>query len=327
MPKTPRRVSKKAPPPGMSLEQDVPLIPERPVASDVRLNDVSVATFAENGIPLLAAQVEVWDLDDLYPDSRNTRLHDETQKVALEQAMRRYGWTMPLLIREDGGIIAGHARWEVATDRLRLRQGPCIVARGWSDDMIRAYVIWDNRSAEMGKWDLPLLKAEVTELAERGFELSLTGFDLPTIDGLILEAGLGPKDDGGSTYSRKIAAPIYEPKSEKAPPVRELIDTERTDKLLARIADEDLPADVRAFLNHAAQRHTVFDFHAIAEFYAHAPAATQRLMEDSALVIIDFDKAIERGFVSLNDRLRGMASAMEAGETPEPGAAAGEADA
>jgi len=68
-----------------------------------------------------------------------------------------------------------------------------------------------------------------------------------------------------------------------------------------------LPADIAAFLTAAAHRHTVFNYSAIAEYYCHAPANLQALMEASALVIIDFDQAIERGFVQLTVRLGKLA--------------------
>ena len=107
----------------------------------------------------------------------------------------------------------------------------------------------------------------------------------------------------GDNYSRKIEAPIYEPSGD-IPPPESLCDTARTDKLVEDIEAADVPDEVKVFLIHAAQRHTVFDFSKIADFYAHSDADIQRLMEDSALVIIDFNRAIELGFVHLSEKLR-----------------------
>ena len=64
-----------------------------------------------------------------------------------------------------------------------------------------------------------------------------------------------------------------------------------------------LPEDEKAFLRYAAQRHTVFNYKYIAEYYAHAEAPTQRLMENSGLVIIDFNRAIELGYVKLSEEI------------------------
>jgi hypothetical protein len=150
-------------------------------------------------------------------------------------------------------------------------------------------------------WDNELLKVELQDLDAQGFDLTLTGFELGELSDLF--AGVDPdaaKDDGLSeNYSRKIEAPIYEITG-KCPSVVEMMDRGKTETLQSEIDRADLSDDVRAFLHFAAERHTVFNFRNIAEFYAHADAETQDLMERSALVIIDFDKAIEQGFVKLS---------------------------
>jgi hypothetical protein len=115
-------------------------------------------------------------------------------------------------------------------------------------------------------------------------------------------------DNGGivyNDYSRKIVSPVYEITGER-PEVSELYTRAKTEEVLSRIEEEDLPTEVAEFLRVAAERHTRFHFGKIAEFYAHAEPRVQRLFEDSVLVIIDFDQAIERGFVRLNSRLDDM---------------------
>jgi hypothetical protein len=91
----------------------------------------------------------------------------------------------------------------------------------------------------------------------------------------------------------------------------ELVDTSKAEAIQARIEeaekDERLPAEVASFLRAAATRHYRFNYGQIAEFYSHAPEDIQALFEESALVIVDFDKAIEDGFVRVCKRLRGMA--------------------
>jgi hypothetical protein len=104
-------------------------------------------------------------------------------------------------------------------------------------------------------------------------------------------------------YTRKITGPVYEITGE-CPSVSSLTDTSKRDALLDEIGKHELPPDVRRFLELSAERHTVFDYQSIAEYYAHASAETQRLMEDSALVIIDFNKAIEGGFIRLTKQIR-----------------------
>jgi hypothetical protein len=104
-------------------------------------------------------------------------------------------------------------------------------------------------------------------------------------------------------YSAKIEAPIYEPTGPK-PHLLTIYDDSKTRRLCAEIEASAVPQDVKTFLKIAAQRHTVFNYELIAEYYAHAEPETQRLIENSALVIIDFDKAVEDGFVRLCDEIR-----------------------
>jgi hypothetical protein len=87
--------------------------------------------------------------------------------------------------------------------------------------------------------------------------------------------------------------------------VEALVDLTKRDQLAAAArAAKNIPANVRSFLLCAAERHAVFDYQAIAEYYAHAAPEVQRLMEESALVIIDFDKAVRGGFVELAEEIR-----------------------
>ena len=105
-----------------------------------------------------------------------------------------------------------------------------------------------------------------------------------------------------SDYTSKIKAPIYEIKGEK-PRLQDLVDTTKVDELLKGIDEMTAPAGVKNFLRLAATRHYVFDYANIAEYYANAPVNVQELFEQSALVIVDFDSAIENGFVQMNKRL------------------------
>lgn len=104
-------------------------------------------------------------------------------------------------------------------------------------------------------------------------------------------------------YSKKIDTPIYEPKHEK-PHLMLLCDDSKTRALIVEIDASNLPENEKAFLRMAAQRHTVFHYERVADYYAHSGPEMQYLMERSALVIIDFNRAIEDGFVSLCEDIR-----------------------
>lgn len=107
-----------------------------------------------------------------------------------------------------------------------------------------------------------------------------------------------------SKYTRKMYTPIYEPVGAK-PKISDLYCTEKRDSLLKEIKeDEDLTPELRDFLNSAAERHTSFDFAKIAEYYARLPVKYKDHFENSALVIIDYDKAIRNGFIAYDTEVQ-----------------------
>jgi len=111
------------------------------------------------------------------------------------------------------------------------------------------------------------------------------------------------EDESEKKYSSKIEAPIYEPKNAK-PHILELVNKEKTHRLIREIDNSNLDFEEKNFLIDAAKRHNVFNYEKIADYYAHATPEMQNLMERSALVIIDFEKAIQLGYVKLCDEIR-----------------------
>lgn len=106
-----------------------------------------------------------------------------------------------------------------------------------------------------------------------------------------------------SKYSTKVEAPIYEPKKQQ-PHIFELFDKRKTQRLIREIEASSLQVEEKSFLIEAARRHTVFNYEKIADYYAHATKEMQNLMENSALVIIDFEKAIQLGYIKLCDEIK-----------------------
>jgi hypothetical protein len=243
-------------------------------------------------------KIETLPTEKLIPYARNTRTHSDEQVAQIAASIREFGFTNPVLIDGQDGIIAGHGR-VMAARKLGLNEVPCIRLGHLTDAQRRAYIIADNKLALNAGWDEELLAVELADLREMDFDLNLTGFDGDAIE-VILNP---PEPDALSdAYTHKVDAPVYEPNGEK-PPVAELIDNTRAEELRAAITKANLPAEVSAFLNAAADRHTVFNFEKIAEFYCHADKQTQELMEDSALVIIDFKKAMQLGYVKLKEEI------------------------
>lgn len=104
-------------------------------------------------------------------------------------------------------------------------------------------------------------------------------------------------------YSRAVKTPQYEIKGDK-PSIAELFNNEKTNKFLQHVRESNVSDEEKDFLRLAAYRHVQFRYDRIAEYYAHADKEMQRLMEESALVIIDIDDAIANGYVKLSDKLK-----------------------
>jgi ParB-like chromosome segregation protein Spo0J len=115
-------------------------------------------------------------VDELVPFARNARTHSDAQVAQVAALIREFGWTSPVLIDEQSGIIAGHAR-VLAARKLGLAFVPSIVLNGLSDAQRRAYIIADNKVPLNADWDYALLTPELQELASEGeIDLTLTGF-------------------------------------------------------------------------------------------------------------------------------------------------------
>jgi len=111
------------------------------------------------------------------------------------------------------------------------------------------------------------------------------------------------EDQGEKKYTTKIDAPIYEPKNQK-PHILELYDNQKTKRLIREIDQSSLPTEEKMFLVDAARRHTIFNYEKIADYYANSSKQMQHLMERSGLVIIDFEKAIEYGYVKICEDIK-----------------------
>lgn len=122
-----------------------------------------------------AFQVERREIGTLKPYRNNARTHSDEQVAQIAASIREWGWTQPILIDEKGGVLAGHGRL-MAAQSLGIDVVPVIVARGWSKDQKRAYVLADNQLALNAGWDRDLLKVEIGALQDVSFDLSLVGF-------------------------------------------------------------------------------------------------------------------------------------------------------
>src|ERR1700686_3376673 len=136
------------------------------------------------------------DVDALKPRTTNPRTHSKKQIAQIANAIRRFGFTNPVLVDDANGIVAGHGRVEGAK-AVGLGQVPTVRLSDMSEAEIRAYVIADNRLAENAGWDRALLGIELKYLTELdiAFDVTVTGFDLPELDLLIGELSLAANDN------------------------------------------------------------------------------------------------------------------------------------
>tara|TARA_R110001599_G_scaffold82828_7_gene222793 strand:+ start:3831 stop:4631 length:801 start_codon:yes stop_codon:yes gene_type:complete len=250
-------------------------------------------------------QHSIQKVSDLIPYVNNSRTHSDEQVNQVASSIKEFGFTSPVLIDESGGIIAGHGR-VMAAKKLNLEEVPCITLEGLTDAQRKAYIITDNQLALNSGWDLETLNLEIETLNEFDFNLDLLGFDDDFLSELVdIDNVNGSANEDESPYTHNIEAPTYEPRGEK-PDVNEIFDEAKSNELLSQIETSNIPEDVKQFLRCAAYRHAVINYEQVADFYSHSEPLIQRLFEDSALVIIDFNKAIEDGYVKLNDNLKAL---------------------
>jgi hypothetical protein len=189
----------------------------------------------------------------------------------------------PIVVDEDMMVLGGNMRLKASKD-AGLKEVWIEVAEGFTEEQKKEFIVKDNVGFGEWEWDMLGNEWDSVQLADWGLDV------WENQDDAIVE------DD--DTYTRKIVAPTYEPKNEK-PVITDLINQYKTNELISKIESSNISKEDKIFLTQAAFRHTVFDYSKTADYYSHSSKEVQELMEDSALVIIDFDKAIEKGYVKL----------------------------
>ena len=246
--------------------------------------------------------IEHWPTSKPIPYARNPRKISEQAIGAVAGSIKEFGFRNPIIVDGEGVIINGHTRLRAA-QQLGLDTVPVIIASDLTPSQARAYRLSDNRVAEFTEWDAGLLEIELADIGD----VDLSFADFGSMD--FTEEGAADGKD--NPYTTKVETPIYKPTGD-CPPVAALCDESVAAALLGKIEAETMPSKVRYFLQLAACRHYKFNYKQIAEYYSHAPAKIQQLMEESALVIVDFKQAIELGFVKLAEET----AAIYASENP-----------
>lgn len=251
-------------------------------------------------------KIEYKDIDTLIPYINNTRTHSREQIEQVKSSIKEFGMCTPIGIH-DNTIIYGHARIQ-SMKELGYKEVPTVDLSHLTEAQKKAYIIADNKIALNAGWDEDLLKLELQSLQEMDFDLSLTGFDVEEL--LDMDIDLDLVDDNekenndfeDNPYSQKVEIPTYEPDGEK-PLFSEMYEDEKVLKLIDKIENSSVDNEIKHFLKLSAYRHLRFNYEKIANYYAHSNKEVQELMEDSYLVIIDFNKAIESGLINLENEI------------------------
>ena len=249
---------------------------------------------------------ELVKLSDLKPNPDNPNVHTDEQIDLLSKIISKNGWRERITVSNRSGmIVKGHGRF-MAAEKAGLSEAPVEYQDYDSAAAEAADLVADNKIAELSFIDNEAARKVIEGLEdfEIGKGLDLSDFGFTENEAFeIFGTGTGQGDGTGhNKYTRNIEAPIYTPKGEKPKP-SELFDDTKTNELITEIESSKIPNEIKNFMIHAARRHTVFNYGLIAEYYAHASKKVQVLMENSGLVIIDFKRAIELGYVKLSEEI------------------------
>jgi DNA modification methylase len=162
--------------------------------------------------PAMARNIEIWPIDRLVPYDRNSRTHTDAQVSQVAASIIEFGFTNPILVDGKNGIIAGHCRLRAA-QLLKLTEVPVIPLDHLSEAQKRAYIIADNKLAELAGWDEAVLKLELGELRADDFNLELIGFSQEELDDLLNlgeeggKSGLTDDDDAPDVAENSVSRP------------------------------------------------------------------------------------------------------------------------
>jgi len=244
-------------------------------------------------------------VEELIKHPKNPNTHSPKQIELLAKILKATGFRSPIVVSERSGfIVKGHGRLESAI-KAGFDSVPVDVqsyeneAEEWAD------MIADNRIAELSEMDSATLKDLLQELDTGQNDLELTGFTSSEIENMMLEYFPDENKDK-ENYTNKIEAPKYTPKGQK-PEIQEIYKLTKYENFVKEIETLEISQEAKTFLKHSASRHIVFDYSKIAELYSHEEKVMQDMMEKLALVIIDYGKAIENGYVDLTSELYDLA--------------------
>jgi hypothetical protein len=263
-------------------------------------------------------KLESVKIADLSFDSENARIHPTDNQEAIRRSLETFGQRKPIVVSSVNTVVAGNGTMQAALDLGWETITVVRIPEDWSEDQIRAFAIADNKTTDMSKFDVAVLKSQLQDLHVSEFDIDMLGFSVDELDSLgevsavagsVSDSDWDDEDDDlpvgrevGGEYTSKIMIPQYEVVGDQ-PGLDDLVNDQKAELLREQVRSSEIPDDVKDFLLMAANRHTVFNYKKVAEYYPHASPEVQRLMEESALVIIDVDDAIALGYAKFSERM------------------------
>jgi hypothetical protein len=239
-------------------------------------------------------EIKTVKLSEVKSNPNNPRIIKDDKFGKLVKSIKEFPKMLeirPIVVNADMIVLGGNMRLK-ACKEAGLKEVPIIFADHLTEDEQKQFIIKDN--VGFGEWDWDMLANEWEEDLLQDW-----GLDIPFLEDINIE---NDSNNSDNPYTGKVEAPKYEP-SEKKPEFVELYDKTKFELLIEQIESSSLNKEHKEFLKLAATRHIVFNYEKIADMYAHSEKQMQEHMENSALVIIDFEKAIELGYVKLSEEI------------------------
>lgn len=251
-------------------------------------------------------------VEDLIDADYNPNVMEERDFENLENSIERYGYIEPIIVNKRNNVIVGGHHRLRALKKKGIKEVDVVYVDLDENDEKRLNIALNRIS---GYWDIDKLEEVVNDLMiDDPSLIDFTGLSEFEIDSMfgVEEVDFLDKDgfiDDDETYVKEIKTPIYEITG-KEPSINELCNHDKTDELISNINiafDKNLiTKEQKDFLIRAAQRHLVFNYANIAEYYAHQEKDMQELMEQSALIILDVNSAIKNGFITLSEKMSSL---------------------
>lgn len=234
-------------------------------------------------------EIEYVDIDSIKPYKNNAKKHPKEQIEQIKKSIEQFGMDDPIGIWKNE-VVEGHGRL-IACKELGYKEIPIIRLDHLTDEERKAYALAHNKLTMNSDFDIDILNKELEEI---------TNIDMENFGFLDMDI-----EEEENPYSQKVDIPQYEVEGDM-PDVKTLVDDVKTKELLQEIENANISKEDKDFLYYGAMRHLVFNYKAIAEYYANASKEVQELMEKSALVIIDLNNAIANGYVEMIEKMKEM---------------------